>query len=82
MTGFVGGLLWLGGMLLGLYELVFWLKNGYWASHTLAWVFGPYFPKDWSGATQIFVWLWDQPLWTVLAVPGTVLVFLGIATER
>lgn len=77
----VGGLIWLGGMLIGLYELVIWLKRGVWPGNTLADVFGAYAVKDWSGVTQIMVWLWSQPLWAVVACVGMIVALWGIARE-
>lgn len=78
----IGGLIWVGGMFIGLYELVMWLKTGIWPSNTLADVFGAYTVKDWSGITQIMVWLWSQPLWSVVGCVGMIIAIWGIAFEN
>jgi hypothetical protein len=75
----VGGLVWLGGMGLGVYELGYWLKKGFWRHLTPESVFGPAAVNDWSGVTQIIVWIWQQPLWGVVACTGIAATLLGIA---
>lgn len=77
LLGPLGGLVAIGGALVGAYELAFWLKNGTWRHLTLIDVWGPYQAQDWSGVTQIMVWLHAQPLWGVLLVAGIVLALLG-----
>ena len=53
----LGALCWLGGMLLGAYELTYWLKKGTWLHLTLAAPFGPFITNDHSGVAQILTWL-------------------------
>ena len=77
----VGILIWLGGMVVGLFEVAYWLKKGYWTSNTLALVFGSFTPQDWSGFTQILFWLWQQPLWAVAACAGLALLVIGAISE-
>jgi hypothetical protein len=77
----IGVLILLGGFAVGLYGLAFWLKKGVWTGNTLALLFGPYTPQDWSGVAQIMVWLWAQPLWGVLVVTGLVLAIAGTAAS-
>jgi hypothetical protein len=42
----LGALAWLGGMLLGAYELAYWLKKGTWLHLTLASPFGPFISNE------------------------------------
>jgi hypothetical protein len=78
----LGVLAYLGGMLLGVYEIVYWLTKGTWAHLTLASPFGPFIPTDHSGFTQILTWLWEQQLWGVVAAGGLAVFLFGGALEK
>jgi hypothetical protein len=75
----LGALSWLGGMLLGAYELAYWLKKGTWLHLTLAAPFGPFVANDHSGVTQILTWLWEQQLWGVIGAGGIAVALFGVA---
>ena len=77
----LGGLVWLAGLIIGLFDLVFWLKHGYWATRTVETVLGPLSVRDWSGVSQILVWVWSQPLWAAVGVLGIAIVLFGIASD-
>lgn len=68
----------LAGLFFGVWGLAYWLKVGQWSGRTLAYIFGPYQAADWSGVTQIMLWLWAQPLWAVFVVAGIAMCVVGL----
>lgn len=78
----VGAVTWIAGLLLGLFQCVLWLKDGYWTHFTPVRALGPIQSTGWGGVDQIVHWIWLQPLWAVICFSGMALIGLaGVAAQ-
>jgi len=77
----IGSLSTIGGMAVGLWDFAHWLKIGSRPLTSLHTLRGNLVINDWSGMTQISVWVWEQPLWSLLLVGGVILWAVGALVE-
>jgi hypothetical protein len=77
----LGGLIWVGGMLFGLFLCLLWLKDGFWTSFTLVGILGVPGHTGWGGVDQIIQWICVQPLWAVIAGLGMAIAALALIAE-
>ena len=78
----VGGLLWLGGICVLLWQSALWLKDGFWTFHTLGYLAPHPARTGWGHIDQVIHWLWLQPLWVVVAGSGALLMVLALFIEH
>ena len=67
-----GGLVTVAGVYVG---------SSTWAPYSLSWAVGGSPEITWEGANHALTWLWEQPLWGVIASSGMVVALLGSFIE-
>jgi hypothetical protein len=73
-----GALTALGGIGLGLYQCLQWLRDGRWTTYTVKGALGPPPQSTWGGVAQIIDWIWAQPLLGALIATGFILIGCSI----